>query len=36
LNEDAVRSQLESLQGEIAEYDALRSGRREILSAESF
>ena len=36
LNEDALRSQLESLQSELAEYDALRSGRRKVLSAESF
>ncbi|HEY3412961.1 MAG TPA: helix-turn-helix transcriptional regulator [Armatimonadota bacterium] len=36
LNEDALRSQLASLQGELAEYDALRSGRRKVLSAESF
>jgi ribosome-binding protein aMBF1 (putative translation factor) len=36
LNEDAIRSQLESLRGELAEYDALRSGRRRILSAATF
>jgi ribosome-binding protein aMBF1 (putative translation factor) len=36
LNEDALRSQLESLQAELAEYDALRSGRRRVLAAESF
>lgn len=36
LNEDAVRSQLKSLEAELAEYDALRSGRRQVLAAESF
>ncbi len=33
---DAMLSQLESLKAEIAEYEALRSGRRRSFSTESF
>jgi ribosome-binding protein aMBF1 (putative translation factor) len=34
--EDALRSQLEELVSEIAEYEALRSGKCRVLTAESF
>lgn len=34
--EDAMRSQLEDLRAELAEYDALRSGRRRVLELDSF
>src|SRR5439155_21966216 len=34
--EDALRSQLEDLREQLAEYDALRSGQRKVLEAQSF
>lgn len=34
--EDAVRSQLEDLEAQIAEYEALRSGHQKVLEVESF
>lgn len=34
--DDALRSQLEDLQAQIAEYEALRSGQQKVLQVESF